>query len=72
MSAELADSMVGQAGHDALRPAARAAHADVPVTARAFPGAPHVFQGFAPAVEEAAQALDQVADFINSHAQQEG
>lgn len=57
---------------DALRLAARAAHADVPVTLQTFPGAPHVFQGFAPAVDEAAQALDQVAAFINSHVQVEG
>ncbi|WP_051813459.1 alpha/beta hydrolase fold domain-containing protein [Streptomyces sp. NRRL S-340] len=52
---------------DALRLAARAAHADVPVTLQTFPGAPHVFQGFAPAVEEAARALDHVAAFIRSH-----
>jgi acetyl esterase/lipase len=57
---------------DALRLAARAAHADVPVTLRTFPGAPHVFQGFAPLVDEAAQALDQVAAFINGHIQPEG
>ncbi|MFC4331842.1 alpha/beta hydrolase fold domain-containing protein [Streptomyces andamanensis] len=57
---------------DALRLAARAAHADVPVTLQTFPGAPHVFQGFAPLVDEAAQALDQVAAFINGHIQPEG
>ncbi|ROQ57492.1 acetyl esterase/lipase [Streptomyces sp. 840.1] len=57
---------------DALRLAARAAHADVPVTLRTFPGAPHVFQGFAPLVEEATQALDQVAAFINGHIRPEG
>ncbi|MFB7599135.1 alpha/beta hydrolase [Streptomyces sp. NPDC056160] len=57
---------------DALRLAARAAHADVPVTLRTFPGAPHVFQGFAPVVDEAAQALDQVAAFIDSHVRPEG
>ncbi|CAL9400023.1 MULTISPECIES: alpha/beta hydrolase [unclassified Streptomyces] len=57
---------------DALRLAARAAHADVPVTLRTFPGAPHVFQGFAPLVDEAAQALDQVAAFIGSHVRPEG
>ncbi|MER6081269.1 alpha/beta hydrolase [Streptomyces sp. NPDC001833] len=57
---------------DALRLAARAAHADVPVTLRTFPRAPHVFQGFAPLVDEAAQALDQVAAFINGHIQPEG
>ncbi|MYW70143.1 alpha/beta hydrolase fold domain-containing protein [Streptomyces sp. SID8379] len=57
---------------DAVRLAARAAHADVPVTLRTFPGAPHVFQGFAPVVDEAARALDQVAAFINSHVDAEG
>ena len=57
---------------DALRLAARAAHADVPVILQTFPGAPHVFQGFAPLVDEAARALDHVAAFINSHAQPEG
>ncbi|MFJ4632888.1 alpha/beta hydrolase fold domain-containing protein [Streptomyces sp. NPDC088847] len=57
---------------DALRLAARAAHADVPITLQTFPGAPHVFQGFAPLVDEAARALDHVAAFINSHAQPEG
>ncbi|KAB2382941.1 alpha/beta hydrolase [Actinomadura montaniterrae] len=57
---------------DALRLATRAAHADVSVTLQTFPGAPHVFQGFAPLVAEAAQALDQVAAFINGHVQPEG
>jgi acetyl esterase/lipase len=57
---------------DALRLAARAARADVPVTLQTFPGAPHVFQGFAPLVDEATRALDHVAAFINSHAQSEG
>ncbi|MEV1019938.1 alpha/beta hydrolase [Streptomyces sp. NPDC050264] len=57
---------------DALRLAARAAHADVPVTLRTFPGAPHVFQGFAAIADEAAQALDQAAAFVNSHVRQAG
>ncbi|QMU71731.1 alpha/beta hydrolase fold domain-containing protein [Streptacidiphilus sp. P02-A3a] len=57
---------------DALRLAARAARADVPVSLRTFPGAPHVFQGFAAFADEAAQALDEVAAFITSHAQPEG
>lgn len=52
---------------DALRLATRAAQADVSVTLQTFPGAPHVFQGFAPGVEEAAHALDQVAAFITDH-----
>jgi acetyl esterase/lipase len=57
---------------DALRLAARAARADIPVTLQTFPGAPHVFQGFAPLVEEAARALDHVAAFLNSHIHPEG
>ncbi|MFG1808136.1 alpha/beta hydrolase [Streptomyces sp. NPDC049040] len=56
---------------DALRLAAKAALADVPVTLRTFPGAPHVFQAFAPVVDVAAQALDHMAAFINSHAGRE-
>ena len=57
---------------DALRLANRAAHADVPVTPQTYPGAPHVVQGFAPHVDEAAQALDHVARFINSHVRSKG
>jgi epsilon-lactone hydrolase len=57
---------------DALRLAARAARANIPVTLQTFPGAPHVFQGFAPLVEEAARALDHVAAFLNSHLHPEG
>ncbi|MDO0929818.1 alpha/beta hydrolase fold domain-containing protein [Streptomyces sp. TG1A-8] len=57
---------------DALRLAARAARADILVTLQTFPGAPHVFQGFAPLVEEAARALDHVAAFLNSHIHPEG
>ncbi|WP_327170792.1 alpha/beta hydrolase [Streptomyces sp. NBC_01336] len=57
---------------DALRLATHASHADVPVTLRTFPGAPHVFQGFAAIADEAAQALDQAAAFVNSHVAQAG
>ncbi|WP_329127158.1 alpha/beta hydrolase [Streptomyces sp. NBC_01465] len=57
---------------DALRLATHAAHADVPVTLRTFPGAPHVFQGFAAMADEAAQALDQAAAFVTSHVRQAG
>ena len=55
---------------DALRLAARAAHADVPVTLETFPGAPHVFQGFAAHVDESAHALDRVAAFLTDHIDQ--
>ena len=54
---------------DALRIAARAAHADVPVTLRTFPGAPHVFQGFAPVLDEGAAALDEAALFLRGRLQ---
>lgn len=49
---------------DALRLVARAAHHDVDVTLRTFPHAPHVFQGFAPLLDEAREALDQVGAFL--------
>ncbi|MEV8602157.1 alpha/beta hydrolase fold domain-containing protein [Streptomyces griseoviridis] len=52
---------------DALRLAARAADDDVAVTLRTFPGAPHVFQGFAAVVAEGARALDDVAAFLRTH-----
>lgn len=51
---------------DALRLAARAAHADVAVVLQTFPGAPHVFQGFAQVVPEAARALDQLGAFVTT------
>jgi len=51
---------------DALRLAERAAICDVPVTLEVTPGVPHVFQGFAGLLDEAAAALDGAAGFINA------
>jgi monoterpene epsilon-lactone hydrolase len=49
---------------DAIRLAARAAQHDVPVELQVWPQVPHVFQGFAAILDEAAQALDSAAAFI--------
>ena len=51
---------------DALRLAARAATADVQVTLEVTPGVPHVFQGFAAALDEGAAALDRAAIFLKA------
>jgi acetyl esterase/lipase len=51
---------------DALRLAARAAIADVPVTLEVTPGVPHVFQAYAGLLDEAASALDRAADFVTA------
>jgi acetyl esterase/lipase len=51
---------------DAVRLAARAAADDVAVTLEVVPGAPHVFQGFADALDEGAAALDHVGDFLRA------
>jgi acetyl esterase/lipase len=51
---------------DALRLAGRAASADVAVTLDVTPGVPHVFQGFAGLVDEAAEAVDRASDFLNT------
>jgi epsilon-lactone hydrolase len=52
---------------DALRLAARAAITDVAVTLEVTPGVPHVFQGYAALLDEAAAALDRAADFVTTH-----
>jgi epsilon-lactone hydrolase len=52
---------------DALRLAERAAIADVPVTLEVTPGVPHVFQAYAPLLDEAGVALDRAATFLRSH-----
>jgi epsilon-lactone hydrolase len=49
---------------DALRLAATAATADVRVTLDVTPGVPHVFQGFAAALDEAGAALDRAGAFL--------
>jgi monoterpene epsilon-lactone hydrolase len=51
---------------DALRLADRAATDDVAVTLDVTPGVPHVFQGFAAMLDEAAAALDRAATFLNT------
>jgi epsilon-lactone hydrolase len=52
---------------DALRLAERAALSDVAVTLEVTPGVPHVFQGFAGLLDEAATALDRAAQFFKTH-----
>ncbi|WP_030899460.1 alpha/beta hydrolase [Streptomyces sp. NRRL F-5126] len=52
---------------DAVRLAAKAAGDDVEVTLHTFPGAPHVFQGFAAVLDEGAGALDEVGAFLRAH-----
>jgi monoterpene epsilon-lactone hydrolase len=52
---------------DALRLAARAAIADVPITLEVTPGAPHVFQGYAAMLDEGDVALDRASAFLNTH-----
>lgn len=52
---------------DAVRLAAKAADDDVAVTLQTFPGAPHVFQGFAAVLPEGARALDEVGTFLRGH-----
>jgi epsilon-lactone hydrolase len=52
---------------DAIRLAARAATSDVAVTLDVTPGVPHVFQGFAAFLDEAAAALDRASAFIKTH-----
>ena len=51
---------------DALRLAARAATDDVAVTLEVTPGVPHVFQGYAVLLDEAAAALDRASAFIKA------
>jgi epsilon-lactone hydrolase len=52
---------------DALRLAARAAIADVPVTLDVTPGVPHVFQAYAGLVDEAGAALDRASEFVKTY-----
>jgi epsilon-lactone hydrolase len=51
---------------DALRLAARAATADVPITLEVTPGVPHVFQGFAAILDEGDAALDRASAFLKA------
>ena len=49
---------------DAVRLAARAAAADVPVTLEVTPGVPHLFQAFAAMLDEGDAALVRVTEFL--------
>jgi epsilon-lactone hydrolase len=52
---------------DALRLTRQAATADVEVTLEITPGVPHVFQGYAAILDEAAAALDKAGRFLSAH-----
>jgi monoterpene epsilon-lactone hydrolase len=52
---------------DSLRLTEHAALADVEVSLDVVPGVPHVFQGFAALLDEAAVALQRAAAFLNHH-----
>jgi acetyl esterase/lipase len=52
---------------DAVRLAARAASADVPVILDVTPGVPHVFQAYAAILEEGADALERATSFLDAH-----
>ncbi len=52
---------------DSLRLARRAAECDVRVDLQIWPGAPHVFPGFAAMLDEGAEALDSLGRFLNGH-----
>jgi monoterpene epsilon-lactone hydrolase len=52
---------------DAVRLAGQAAVADVQVTLDITPGVPHVFQAYAPILDEAAAALDRAGQFLSAH-----
>jgi monoterpene epsilon-lactone hydrolase len=52
---------------DAVRLAGQAATADVQVTLDITPGVPHVFQAYAPILDEATAALDRAGQFLSAH-----
>ena len=52
---------------DAVRLAARAGAADVPVQLQVWPQVPHIFQAFAALLDDAEEALRAAADFTISH-----
>lgn len=52
---------------DAIRLASRAAEHDVRVDLQVWPEVPHVFQGFAAVLDDADQALDATAEFLERH-----
>jgi acetyl esterase/lipase len=51
---------------DALRLAAQAATADVPIRLEVTPGVPHVFQGFAAFLDEGDAALNRASEFLQT------
>ena len=57
---------------DAVRLAARAAAADVPVTLEVTPGVPHLFQAFAAMLDEGDAALVRVTEFLGAVFAQSG
>ena len=52
---------------DAIRLARQAATADVAVTLDVTPGVPHVFQAYAPILDEGAAALDRAGQLLSAH-----
>jgi acetyl esterase/lipase len=66
-------SLIIQAGShevlldDAIRLARQAATADVDVTLEITPRVPHVFQGYAAILDEAAAALDRAGELLSAH-----
>ena len=52
---------------DAIRLAGQAAVADVQVVLDITPGVPHVFQAYAPILDEGAAALDRAGQFLTTH-----
>jgi acetyl esterase/lipase len=52
---------------DAVRLARQAAIADVQVTLDITPRVPHVFQAYAPILDEGAAALDRAGQFLTAH-----
>ena len=52
---------------DAIRLTRQAATADVAVTLDITPGVPHVFQAYAPILDEGAAALDRAGQFLSAH-----
>jgi acetyl esterase/lipase len=52
---------------DAIRLAGQAAVADVQVTLDITPGVPHVFQAYAPILDEAAAALDRAGQLLSGY-----
>jgi monoterpene epsilon-lactone hydrolase len=52
---------------DAIRLARQAATADVDVTLEITPRVPHVFQGYAAILDEAAAALDRAGELLSTH-----